>query len=232
MLVLTYMSRGKLIALEGTDGSGKGTQFKLLVEYLSNHNIPFETMDFPRYEGSLFGALAGRMLKGELGTEASIAAELAVLPFACDRWLLKDDLLRWLSEGRLVISNRYTASSAVYQAAKLPIDKQYEFLTWVYKLEQEVIGLPKEDFVLYCHVPRSVAQTLVDQKSSRAYLGDKKKDIYEESPEIQKNAETLYDALAKQTHWRTIACMAGETLRSPLEIHKDIVDELSSFKLL
>jgi dTMP kinase len=220
---------GKLITLEGADGSGKGTQFQLLIDYCKTHNISFETMDFPRYEGSFFGALAGRMLKGDFGSAQSTAAELAVLPFACDRWLLKNDLLNWLQEGKLVISNRYTASSAVYQAARLPIEKQHEFLTWVYKLEQEVIGLPKEDLVLFCHIPLSVAQTLVDHKESRAYLGDKKRDINEESEPIQQNAEALYNALSKQSHWRTIECMQGDVLRKPDEIHKDIVDELVRF---
>lgn len=211
------MNKGKLIVFEGTDGSGKGTQFKLLTDYLKNNNIPFETMDFPRYGKSFFGDLAGRMLAGDFGRE--IAPELAVLPFACDRWLIKDNLLRWLAEGKIVVSNRYTASSAVYHAAKFPAEKQHAFVDWLYKLEQDVIGLPREDVALYLHVPIERSQQLVEKRG--------KKDMYEESGFIQKNAEALYLALAtNRSGWKTIECMDKNILRSPEAIHKDILDVL------
>lgn len=204
---------------EGTDGSGKGTQFRLLVEHLKSKNIPFETMDFPRYGKSFFGDLAGRMLAGDFGRD--IAPELAVLPFACDRWLIKDNLLRWLAEGKIVVSNRYTASSAVYHAAKFPAEKQHAFVDWLYKLEQDVIGLPREDVALYLHVPLERSQQLVEKRG--------KKDIYEENELIQKNAEALYLTFATvRSGWKTIECMDGVVLRRPDEIHKDILDVLAS----
>jgi dTMP kinase len=158
------MTQGKLIVLEGGDGTGKRTQMDLLVSMLKSRSIPVKTMDFPRYGESFFGDLAGRMLKGDFGGVNAIPPELAVMPFACDRWLLKQDLVKWLSEGNIVVSNRYTASSAVYQASKLPPDKQQTFIQWVYKLEQEVIGLPKEDLVLFLYMPVSVSQVLGRQK--------------------------------------------------------------------
>ncbi len=222
------MAQGKLIVLEGTDGSGKRTQMDLLVKTLKSRSIGVETMDFPRYEESFFGDLAGKMLKGDFGGVNASAPELAVLPFACDRWLLKNDLLRWLGEGKIVVSNRYTASSAVYQASKLPPDKQQTFIQWVYKLEQEVIGLPKEDLVLFLYMPVTVSQTLVDKKGARAYLGDKKKDIYEEDNGIQRTVEKLYQELAThQPQWKTIACANESALRTPAQIQKDILDVLT-----
>lgn len=212
------MNKGKLIVFEGTDGSGKGTQFALLVEYLKSKNIPFETMDFPRYKTSFFGKLAGDMLAGSFGE--SIASELAVLPFACDRWLVKETLLKWLDEGKIVVSNRYTASSAVYHAAKLPTEKQYAFIDWLYKLEQEVIGLPHEDAVLYCHIPVALSQYLVEKRG--------KKDMYEENEEMQKSVERIYlDLATHRSGWKTIECMDKEILRRPEEIHKDILDVLT-----
>jgi dTMP kinase len=222
------MAQGKLIVLEGTDGSGKRTQMDLLVAALKARNIPVETMDFPRYEDSFFGALAGRMLKGEFGGINSSAPELAVLPFACDRWLLKNDLLKWLLEGKIVVSNRYTASSAVYQASKLPAEKQQAFIQWVYKLEQEIIGLPKENLVLFLYMPVSVSQLLLAKKAQRAYLGDKKKDIYEEDQGIQLTVEKLYQELAThQPQWKTIACANESAIRTPDQIQKDILDVLT-----
>jgi dTMP kinase len=227
------MAKGKLIAFEGTDGSGKGTQLKLLVEIFKSKNIPFETLDYPRYEGSFFGALAGSMLKGDFGGLDVIPTELAVLPFACDRWLQKDEIKRWLDEGKIVISNRYTASSAVYHAAKKPVEKQQQFADWVYKMEQEVIGLPKEDLVLYFHVPVSMSEMLVTKKGARAYLGDKKKDIYEESTVLQEAVEKLYLQLAvNRSNWKTIECMKNSAIRTPEEILQDVLDVLSVNKIL
>ena len=227
------MAQGKLIAFEGGDGSGKGTQLSLLTETFKSRNIAFEIMDFPRYGKSFFGDLAGRMLAGDFGGIDATAAELAVLPFACDRWLVKDDLKKWLSEGKIVISNRYTASSAVYQATKLQIEKQYPFLDWVYKLEQDVIGLPHEDVVLFFHVPVAVSQTLIDKKGARAYLGDKKKDIYEESVAVQEAVERLYLALAQmRSNWKTVECVENGAIRTPEAIQKDILDVLAANEVL
>jgi dTMP kinase len=227
------MAQGKLIVLEGTDGSGKGTQLALLTAELTKRNIPYETMDFPRYGKSFFGDLAGQLLAGDFGGVDELAPQLAVLPFACDRWLLKEDVHRWLSEGKIVISNRYTASSAVYHAAKLPKEKQHPFIDWLYKLEQEVIGMPKEDVAMYFHVPAKLSQKLVESKDARSYLGDKKKDIYEENTAMQETVEALYLELAThRSGWKTIECMEGEILRSKEAIHKDILDVLTTAAVL
>ncbi|KKU74509.1 hypothetical protein A3A64_03575 [Candidatus Gottesmanbacteria bacterium RIFCSPLOWO2_01_FULL_48_11] len=218
------MASGKLIALEGTDGSGKGTQLKLLVEYLVKQGIPHETLDFPRY-GKFFGDLAGRMLKGELGPVETIPAQLAVLPFACDRWQVRDELKGWLNEGKLVISNRYTASSAVYHAAKLPADQQMAFIDWVYKLENEIIGLPKEDLVIYFHVPVAVAQHLIDKRAAET---PKEKDEYEKDPSMLFTVERLYGELAKQRgNWNMIECTRDGMMLKPVEIQKLVLDELT-----
>jgi dTMP kinase len=227
------MAPGKLIVLEGTDGSGKGTQLALLTETFKSRNIPYATLDFPRYGDSFFGDLAGKMLRGDFGGVNDIPSELAVLPFAADRWLIKNDVLQWLREGKVVLSNRYTASSAVYQASKLAPDKQAAFVRWVYKLEQEIIGLPTEDLVLYLHIPVAIAQTLVEKKQLRSYLGDKKRDIYEENGAIQLTVERLYGELAaNNTKWKIIECVQDSLLRTPDQIQKDILDVLTQNKVL
>lgn len=232
LIYIECMASGKLIVFEGTDGSGKGTQLALLVEELKKRAIPYATMDFPRYGESLFGDLAGRMLKGDFGGVQAVPPELAVLPYACDRWLLKEQLRGWLAEGKIVVSNRYTASSAVYQASKLPPEKRHAFIDWVYKLEQDVIGLPHEDLAFYFHVPLAVSQELVKKKEARAYLGDKK-DIYEEDTTIQETVDSLYLELAShKSNWKTIECVSGTELRSREEIQKDILDVLSKNAVL
>ncbi len=228
------MTKGKLIVFEGTDGSGKGTQFDMLIDELKRRDLKVETMDYPRYSSSLFGEMAGRMLRGDFGSTDVLSSELAVLPFACDRWLMKESIIKWLNEGKIVLSNRYTASSAVYQAAKLPIDRQNAFIEWVYKLEQEVIGLPKEDSVLFLSMPITISEKLVEQKGPRDYLGGKKKDMYEENDAIQVTVHRLYQELSHaKTNWSMIPCTNGSNiLRSKEEIQKDILDVLMSNKIL
>jgi dTMP kinase len=217
------MTRGKLIVFEGTDGSGKATQVNLLTETLSSRSIAHTIIDFPRYGQSFFGDLAGKMLKGDFGGINAVPPELAVFPFACDRWLIKKDIRTWLDEGTTVLANRYTASSAVYQAAKLPSEKQQKFIHWVYTLEQDIIGLPKEDIVFYLHVPVVMAQQLIEKKDARAYLGDKKKDIYEEDVTLQETVERLYLSLATtQSNWKTVECIKDGTIRPPSDIQNDI----------
>ena len=97
----------------------------------------------------------------------------------------KDDIKTWLDLGNIVISNRYTASSAVYPTAKLPAGEQAEFIDWVYKLEQEIIGLPKENAVLYFHVPVAVAQSLMEKQAQV-------KDQYEQNQAMLETVEKLY----------------------------------------
>lgn len=218
------MTAGKLIVFEGTDGSGKRTQQALLTEFLEAHNIPFATMDFPRYRESFFGELAGRMLKGEFGGIDQLPSHLAVLPFAADRWLLKSDLAEWLSDGKLVISNRYTASSAVYYGAKLPADKRREFIQWVYRMEQDVIGLPKEDLVIYFHLPTALAQSLINKRAAAGYP----KDIYEKNEQLLVTVETLYrELIAQRQNWRVIECAKDNQIRTREDIHKEVLDVLA-----
>lgn len=218
--------KGKLIVLEGTDGSGKGTQLALLVRHLQNKNIPFATLDFPRYSGSFFGDLAGKMLMGELGPVEHIPPKLAVLPFACDRWLTKKDLNTWLSEKKIIISNRYTASSAVYHAARLAEGEQRSFIDWVLKLEQEIIGMPAPDITLFFHVPVAVSQQLMEKRGT-------KKDMYEKNLGMLQIVEELYGRLgSRSANWRIIECTRERLMRSREEIHKEVLDVLTQNGIL
>lgn len=222
--------KGHLVVLEGTDGSGKGTQLGLLVSYLKEHAIPFATVDFPRYTESFFGELAGTMLMGELGLIENIPPKLAVLPFACDRWLIKKDIDAWLGQGKLVVANRYTASSAVYHAARMPQGEQMAFVDWVFKLEQEVIGLPKEDITIFLRTPLAISQSLIHNREKEE---GKKKDMYEKDVAMLGVVETLYDKLRlERATWKTIECATGNTMRPAEDIHKEVLDVLTQNTVL
>ena len=114
------MNKGKLIVIEGTDGSGKTTQLKLLKSYLEKNSIPVETVSFPRYKKSFHGKTVAKYLRGEFGAMDSVSPYLVSLAYAMDRATAKWDMNKWLREGKIVIADRYATSNMAHSAAKLP----------------------------------------------------------------------------------------------------------------
>jgi len=227
------MKKGKLIVIEGSDGSGKSTQLKLLVEYLSSHKIPHETLDFPQYYKTIFGRWIGRFLKGDFGKVEDINPYLLMFPYAADRWQAREDMDRWLSEGKLVVSNRYTGSNA-YQAAKLPKVEQNRFTDWSFEMEYEGFGIPKEDLVLFLYVPFAVSQKLISKKDNRKYMGNnKKKDIHESNKTLMQNVEKVYLMYCKRfPHWVKIDCTKNGKILSREEIQEKVLNVLRKKKII
>ena len=141
---------GKLIVFEGTDGSGKATQAKLLCETLAQRGIAYREIDFPRY-GNPFAEPANLYLHGALGNRpGDVNAYAASVLYAVDRFAsYKEDWGGFYEEGGIVVANRYTTSNAVHQASKLPEGERREFLDWLFDLEYGRMGLPAPDLVLY-----------------------------------------------------------------------------------
>jgi dTMP kinase len=161
------MKKGKLVVFEGIDGSGKTTQLDLLTEYLKERSIPFETIDFPRYWDSFHGKTVARYLKGDFGEVDSVSPYLISLAYSLDRATAKREMNVWLREGKIVLANRYATSNMAHQAAKLPEKKRKEFLDWLYELEYRVNKIPKEDLVIYLHVPVATAHSLLINRGKR-----------------------------------------------------------------
>lgn len=228
------MAKGKLIVLEGTDGSGKGTQLQLMNDYLTAQNTPHASLDFPRYGKTFFGDVAGKALKGEFGSMKTVSPYLMSIPYAADRWQAKPQLDQWIEEGKIVLVNRYATSNAMYQAAKLSEDKRAAFMQWNFDMEYSVFGIPKEDIVVYLHVPSDVAQTLVEKKGERVYLSQgQTKDIHERDVLFQKEVEHLYlTSCAAHPHWVQIECVEDGELLSKEAIHDKIIKVLKSKLIL
>jgi len=229
--------KGKLIVIDGTDGSGKGTQTKLLLDYLKKNKIKSKYIDFPRYYTSFHGKMAGRFLAGELGDLDQVNPYLASLIYALDRLTARDELVDWLEEGNVVVANRYTTSSFAFQTVRVEKKKRKEFIKWLYQMEYKEHQLPKEDVVLFLYVPVEVSQRLLEKKAkakSRRYLKDGGKDINEANVQYQKEVLNMYLDLAKKyKHWEVIKCVNSKGEILPVErIHQKILRVLRKRKII
>jgi dTMP kinase len=226
--------KGKLIVIDGTDGSGKGTQTDLLLKYLDEKKKKNKYIDFPRYYTSFHGKMVGRYLKGEFGGLNSASPYLTSLFYAMDRLTARDEIIDWLEEGNTVVANRYTTSSMAFQTARIEKGKREEFLKWLYEMEYKEHKLPKEDVVIFLYVPVEISQKLIEKKNSRGYMKGKGKDQYEADVAYQKEVLKLYLELAKKyPHWEVIKCVDSRGKLLPIaKVHGKIVAALKRHEVV
>lgn len=219
--------KGKLIVIEGGDGSGKATQTELLRKYFVSQKILTKTISFPQYKSTFFGKTIARVLRGEIAPLSQINPYLISMVYAMDRVEAKDKLYKWLNEGFMVVLDRYVSSNMAHQTGRLPKKEQNKFLNWIEKLEYTVNNVPREDVVIYLYVPYTTSQKLLTERKTDTHLQGKK-DIVEKDSEYLRKAEETYTKLEKKfPHWVRIDCI-DETgkMRSREAIHKEIVDVL------
>ena len=214
-------SRGKFIAIEGIDGSGKGTQLELLSKALDAHCLAHLRVSFPRYESS-FGRLVARYLNGDFGPLEAVNPHFSALLYAGDRFEAKPDLEAALAAGKTLVADRYIASNLAHQAARVAPEMRAEFLAWLKHLEYGIYGLPAEDLVIYLRLPASQAQELVARKAARNYT-KMRRDLQEADVRHLEDAAAVYDELAQQPNWKTVECLgAGGKIRAPEEIAREV----------
>jgi dTMP kinase len=237
--------RGKLVVLEGIDGSGKRTQLEMLARALTARGVDFAQVSFPRYDG-FFGKLVARFLNGEFGLLDAVDPHFSALLYAGDRLESKPGIEAHLAAGRTVIADRYIGSNLAHQGARVPRKQRAAFLAWLKQLEYEIHALPREDLVIYLQVPVAAAHRLVAKKAERAYT-KKKRDIQESNLAHLQEAAKVYDALSRQENWMKIDCTdnaQGQTrkrsrekqfrnssvapLRAPEDIHKEILSAVEA----
>lgn len=214
-------ARGKLIVLEGIDGSGKHTQLEMLARAMQERGIPYATIDFPQYDG-FFGKMIAHYLNGEFGSLKNVDAHFSALLFAGDRLENKKHLESLLDEGKFVLADRYIASNLAHQAARVPSSRQRQFQAWLKRLEYEIYRLPTEDLVIYLKIPPARAQQLIQRKRARKYTR-RRRDLQEASSRHLEGAAQIFDRLARQTNWSTVNCMESGKVRPPEEIHADVM---------
>ena len=213
---------GKLIVIEGTDGSGQSTQFGLLSEHLKDDSVEFKHLVFPRYTEPS-SALIRMYLGGEFGTKPTdVNAYAASAFYAVDRYAsYKMDWGKWYEEGGLILSDRYTTSNAVHQASKEPEDKQKDYLQWLYDFEYDKLGLPSPDLVIYLDVPTDYTEKML---RSREQATNTHADIHEQDMQYLATCRTTGKTAAAYYGWKVIECVRDGEMRSREDIHQEIYD--------
>ncbi len=222
------MAQGKFIVIDGTDGSGKATQTKLLVDKLSQNNYPVKMIDFPQY-GQKSAGLVEEYLNGNYGAALEVGPYRASIFYACDRYAAAPQINDWLNQGNLVISNRYVSSNMGHQAGKIKDETERDkFLDWLFDLEFNIFNIPKPDLNILLYLPPEIGQELVDKKGSRDYVGGQKRDIHEADLQHLIDAAAAYKYVADKYSWKTINCAPDNELMSIENIHDLLWSEIKN----
>ena len=211
---------GKLIVIEGTDGSGKSTQFKKLTDRLAAEGKAFQQLEFPQYSEPS-SALIKMYLGGEFGHKPTdVNAYAASAFYAVDRYAsYKKVWGDWYENGGLVLSGRYTTSNAVHQASKEPEEKQADFLKWLYEFEYDKLGLPAPDLVIYLDVPTDYTEKMMRIREAAT---NTHADIHEQDLNYLATCRRTGKAAAAFYNWTVIQCVENDAMRSIEDIHEEI----------
>ena len=217
---------GKLIVIEGTDGSGKSTQFKLLTQRLEAENRSFQRLVFPQY-AEPSSALIRMYLGGEFGHSPSdVNAYAASAFYAVDRYAsFKKVWGDWYDNGGLIVSDRYTTSNAVHQASMEPEEAQHAFLKWLYDFEYDKLGLPAPDLVIYLDVPTDFTEAMMRRREADT---NTHADIHEQDLNYLATCRRTGKMAAEYYGWTVIQCVKDGKMRSIEDIHEEIYRHIAA----
>lgn len=220
------MQKGKLIVIDGIDGSGKATQVKILKQRLLKEGLKVKTIDFPRYENNFFGSLIGEYLSGLHGDFIAMDSKIASILYAADRFESSKQIKKWLGEGCVVLADRYATANQIHQGGKIDdLKKRKEFLAWLYKMEYGVFGIPKPDLVIYLDVPFEVSKMWLMNKVAKRkkkYLNGRK-DVAEDNLVHLKNSRNSALLLTKENkNWTKIECCKGNLCMGPEQVGEEV----------
>ena len=213
--------KGKLIVIEGLDGSGKATQAKLLYQELARRGLPVRQVSFPNYDSDS-SALVKMYLQGQFGSApGDVNAYAASSFFAVDRYAnYKKDWQDFYLNGGIVVADRYTTSNAVHQCSKLPENQWPGFLTWLFHFEYELLGIPAPDRVMYLQTSADITHDLLLKR----YGGDEsREDIHEADHEYMIRSRQAAEYCSQALGWTVVRCVRDGALRSVEDIHRELV---------
>jgi len=213
---------GLLVAIEGIDGSGKGTQAARLLDALRGQGTRTELFSFPRYRDTQFGRKIGDFLNGRFGNLDQVSPFLVSLLFAGDRFESRQLLHQALATNEIVLCDRYTASNIAHQAAKVQGAEREELIQWVQHVEHHLYQLPEPDHTLFLDLPVHHATQLIALKSRRSYT-DRTADLQEADTAYLQSVHDVYAQLAAtEPGWIRIDCVSGDQIKSVDQIGDEV----------
>lgn len=219
--------RGKLIVIDGSDGTGKATQTKYLAERLRKEKIPFETLDFPQYETNFFGQLIGECLSGLHGDFVGLDPKIASVLYAADRFESKQKIEKWLAQGKVVVLDRYVSANQMHQGGKIRDPKERKkFLQWLDRMEHEIFGLPRPDLIVYLALPMEISLKLLQEKqlvAKKKYLTKGTRDQHEGNVKHLLDAQqSALKLIQGSNKWKKIICSDKKGILTREAIHEKI----------
>lgn len=218
---------GKLFVIDGTDGSGKQTQFVKLQERLTSEGIEYKTVSFPNYD-SPSSSLVKMYLSGEFGKNAKeISPYIASTFYAADRYATYQiNFKKYYEEGGILLADRYTTANMVHQAGKISDKKEREkFLKWLWDFEFNLYGLPIPTEVFFLNMPVEKSIELMKERENKFTHSDKK-DIHESDKNHLIDAYNAACDVSKDYSWFEIKCVKDNKIKTIEDIHEEIYKEI------
>ena len=218
---------GKLFVIDGTDGSGKQTQFNKLKERLTKDEIDYKVVSFPNYD-SPSSSLVKMYLSGEFGTDAKkISPYIASTFYAADRYAtFQIEYKKYYDEGGIILADRYTTGNMIHQAGKID-DKQErkKFLDWLWDFEFNLYGLPIPTEVFFLNMPVEKSLELIKNRENK-FTHNNTKDIHERDKGHLIDSYNAACDVAKAYNWYEVNCVKDGQIRTVDDIHEEIYLEI------
>lgn len=218
---------GKLFVIDGTDGSGKQTQFKKLQEKLTEKGVNYKVVSFPNYD-SQSSSLVKMYLSGEFGKNAKeISPYIASTFYAADRYAtFQTGYKEYYENGGIILADRYTTANMVHQAGKISDkEEREEFLNWLWEFEFKLYGLPVPTEVFFLNMPVEKSIELMKDRENK-FTHNTQKDIHESDKQHLMDAYGAACEVAKKYDWYEIKCVKESKIRSIEDIHEEIYNEI------
>ncbi len=217
---------GKLFVIDGTDGSGKQTQFEKLKERLNKENIEYKTVSFPNYDSDSSG-LVKMYLSGKFGENAKdVSPYIASTFYAADRYATyKTELEEFYNNGGIILADRYTTANMVHQAGKIQdLEEREKFLDWLWDFEFNLYGLPIPTKSFFLNMPPIYSMKLMENRENK-FTHSQAKDIHERDKNHIIDSYNAACYVAKKYNWYEVNCIKNDKIRTIEDIHEEIYNE-------
>jgi dTMP kinase len=217
---------GRLIVIDGVDGSGKSTQLGLLAGRLKKEGRAVKIVDFPEYSDNFFGQFIGHCLTEQYFNWLKVHPKIASVIYAADRFESKEKIENWLAKGYVVLANRYVSANQIHQGGKIAsLKKREAFIKWLDEMEYQVFKIPRPDVILYLSLPVPIILNLIkerDYQAKRQYL-KRGADLHENNLDFLNNSRKSALWLVKKIpNFIKIDCAMGNKILSREAIHEKI----------